>query len=59
MAATIVAHFIQEWVTIRQWGTLHSRYGRSIERLCRDYEDGVEEMAAIARRLNGCFAESA
>ncbi|MEM1279005.1 MAG: hypothetical protein AAGG53_03035 [Cyanobacteria bacterium P01_H01_bin.152] len=33
----------QNRVIIRQWGTLRSRHGRSMERLCRDYEDGTEE----------------
>ncbi|MEM6837876.1 MAG: WGR domain-containing protein [Cyanobacteria bacterium P01_C01_bin.120] len=39
-----------EWVIIRRWGTIHSRRGRTMATLCQSYEDGLEELAAIAKR---------
>ena len=39
-----------EWILIRRWGTSHSRRGRSIETRCQSYEEGLEQLAAVAQR---------
>lgn len=42
-------NLFREWVLIRQWGTLHSKRGRTIELSCQSYEEGLAGLAQVGK----------
>ena len=39
-----------DWVLIQRWGTIHSRRGGMMESPCQSYEDGLAQLATVAKR---------
>lgn len=48
--AELRQNLFKEWVLIRRWGTIHSRRGGMMESRCQCYEEGLAQLAAVAKR---------
>ena len=47
---TLQQNLFHDWVLLRQWGTVQNHRGGSVEIACCSYEDGVQQLDAIAKR---------
>lgn len=48
--AELKQNLFGQWTIVRTWGGAHSRQGQSMETLCQNYDEGLVQLSAVAKR---------